>query len=176
MAWQIDGTHSQVVFSIKHMAVSTVRGHFDVLRGQLNIDEANPANSSVDAEIDATSINTRDTNRDNHLRGADFFDVEKYPLITFKSTKVESAGGNNYTVTGDLTLHGVTKSIILNTEYSGQIKDPYGLDRVGLNTSIKLNRRDFGLEFGATLANGSLIVGNDIKVEIELEAVSKPEA
>jgi polyisoprenoid-binding protein YceI len=138
MAWNIDAPHSRVGFAVKHMMVSTVKGHFTVFSGTLNVDEANPANSWVEAEIDASSIDTRDAGRDGHLRTADFLDVEKFPKITFKSTRIEPIGGNEYTIIGDLTLHGVTKSVVLKAEYSGIIKDPYGLNRAGFEAHTKI--------------------------------------
>jgi polyisoprenoid-binding protein YceI len=173
MAWNIDASHSRVGFAVKHMMVSTVKGHFNVLSGTVNIDEANPANSWVEAEIDAASIDTRDANRDNHLRTADFLDVEKFPKITFKSTKVEPVGDNEYNVIGDLTLHGVTKSVVLKAEYSGTIKDPYGLNRAGFEARTKINRKDFGLAFNALLETGGALVGDEVKIDLDLEAVSQ---
>lgn len=131
MIWQIDAAHSQVVFAAKHMVVSTVRGHFDVIRGTLDFDEAHPENATIEAEADVASINTRENNRDAHLRSADFFDADKYPVITFKSTRVERAG-DNYKVTGDFTMHGVTRPVTFDVEYGGIIKDPYGLSALAL--------------------------------------------
>ncbi len=175
MAWEIDPAHSQVVFSVRHMVISTVRGHFDVIRGTLHIDEANPENSWVDAEADTTSINTRDTNRDNHLRSADFFDVQQYPTIHFKSTKVERVEGHSYKVTGDLTMHGVTKPVTFDAEYAGEaIKDPYGLQRTGLNGRTKISRKEWGLTWHPTLETGGAVVSDEVKIEFELEAVNRP--
>ena len=173
MAWQIDATHSQVVFSVKHMVVSTVRGHFDVIRGTIEFDEAHPESASIEAEADVTSINTRDKRRDGHLQSPDFFDAEKYPVLTFKSTKVERAG-ENYKVTGDLTMHGVTKSVVFDVEYGGTVKDPYGMTRLGLNGHAKISRKDWGLTWGGVLESGGAIVSDDVKVEFELEAVTQP--
>jgi len=127
MSWEIDASHSQATFSVKHMMVSTVRGHFNVLSGHLHIDEQNPQNSWVEAQVDAASIDTRDERRDGHLRSADFFDVQTYPTITFKSTRVEHISGNEYNVTGDLAMHGVTRPVTLKAEYFGQGKNPWGL-------------------------------------------------
>lgn len=172
MIWQIDAAHSQVVFAVKHMVVSTVRGHFDVIRGTLDFDEAHPENASIEAEADVASINTREKNRDAHLRSADFFDAEKYPVISFKSTKVERAG-DDYKVTGDFTMHGVTRPVTFDVQYGGTIKDPYGLLRVGLNGRTKLSRKDWGLTYGALLETGSAIVGDEVKIEFELEAVTQ---
>ena len=176
MAWQIDATHSQVIFSVKHMMISTVKGQFDVLGGKLEIDEQRPENSWVEAEVDVASINTRDPNRDGHLRSPDFFDTEKYPTITFKSTKVESVGDNEYRVTGNLTMHGVTKEVTFAAEYSGQLKDPYGLQRAGLSAKTTINRKDFDLNWNAVLETGGVAVSDKVTIEIDLAAVQKPVA
>src|SRR5262249_1443992 len=141
MRWQIDATHSQVAFAVKHMVISTVRGNFITVRGNLEFDDAHPENASVEAEADVNSINTRDKNRDAHLLSPDFFDAQKYPVISFKSTKVEHAGGNDYNVTGDLTLHGVTRPVVFDVEYGGTVKDPYGLIRLGLNGHTRISRK-----------------------------------
>jgi len=173
MTWEIDATHSQVTFAIKHMMIVTVKGHFNVFRGKLNIDEENPEKSWVEAEADASSIDTRDKNRDNHLRSPDFFDVQQYPTITFKSTKVEHTGDHEYKIIGDLTLHGVTKEVIFQTEYSGQVKDTYGLQRAGLSAKTTIDRKDFGLSWHQALETGGVLVGDDVKIEIDLSAVNK---
>src|SRR5436305_13903392 len=155
------------------MMISTLRGHFEVLSGQLNIDEAHPENSWVEAEVDAASINTRDPKRDGHLKSPDFFDVEQYPKITFKSTKVEPIGDNEYRVTGDLTMHGVTKEETLHADYSGQVKDLYGLQRAAFSVKGKINRKDFGLNWNVGLEAGGVLVGEDVNIEIDLAAVQK---
>ena len=173
MSWEIDATHSQATFSVKHMMISTVRGHFEVLSGKLHIDEDHPDNSWVEAEVDAASINTRDAKRDGHLRSPDFFDVEKYPKITFKSTKVTPTGNNEYRVTGDLTMHGVTKEETFHADYSGQVKDLYGLQRAAFNVKGKINRKDFGLNWNVGLEAGGVLVGEDVNIEIDLAAVQK---
>jgi len=169
MAWQIDASHSQIGFSVRHMMVSTVRGRFSTVSGTLNIDEANPANSWVEAEADTASISTNDANRDGHLRSADFFDAEKFPKVTFKSTSV-AKDGDNYKVTGDLTMHGVTKPVTFTVEYSGVIKDPYGLQRAGFDAQAKINRKDFGLGWGGVLETGGAIVSDEVKIILEFEA------
>ncbi|BCL81570.1 polyisoprenoid-binding protein [Ktedonobacteria bacterium brp13] len=169
MAWQIDAAHSQIGFSVRHMMVSTVRGRFSTVSGTLNIDEANPANSWVEAEADTASISTNDANRDGHLRSADFFDAEKFPKVTFKSTSV-AKDGDNYKVTGDLTMHGVTKPVTFTVEYSGVIKDPYGLQRAGFDAQAKINRKDFGLGWGGVLETGGAIVSDEVKIILEFEA------
>ena len=173
MNWEIDATHSQATFSVKHMMISTVRGHFEVLSGKLHIDEEHPDNSWVEAEVDAASINTRDAKRDGHLRSPDFFDVEKYPKITFKSTKITPTGNNEYRVTGDLTMHGVTKEETFHADYSGQVKDLYGLQRAAFSVKGKINRKDFGLNWNVGLEAGGVLVGEDVNIEIDLAAVQK---
>ena len=173
MAWEIDPVHSQAVFSVKHLMITTVRGQFNVLRGKLDIDEQQPENSWVEAEVDAASIDTRDEKRDAHLRSSDFFDAEKYPAITFKSTKVESVGANEYRVTGNLTMHGVTKEVTFAAEYSGQLKDPYGLQRAGLSAKTTINRKDFDLNWNAVLETGGVAVSDIVTIEIDLAAVQK---
>lgn len=173
MPWNIDAMHSHATFSVRHMVVSTVKGHFNVLSGTLEIDPANLANSWVQAEIDAASIDTNEPNRDKHLRSPDFFDVEKYPKITFKSTKVESVGDNEYKVIGDLTLHGVTKPAVFSVEYSGEIKDPYGFRRAGFSAKTKISRKEWGLTWNSLLETGGAVVSDEVKIEVDLEAVTK---
>jgi polyisoprenoid-binding protein YceI len=173
MTWQIDAIHSQVVFAVRHMLVSTVRGHFSAIRGTLEFDEAHPENASVEAEVDVASIDTRNKNRDADLLSPNFFDVEKYPTISFKSTKVERAG-DDYKVTGDLTLHGVTRPVVFDVEYGGTIKDPYGLLRAGINGHTKISRKDWGLTTNPLLETGGAVIGDEVKIEFELEAVTQP--
>ena len=175
MAWEIDAIHSHVAFSVRHMMVSTVRGRFNVVKGHLHIDEQQPAHSWVDAEVDAASIDTHDERRDGHLRSADFFEVDKYPTITFKSTNIEHLSDQEYKVTGDLTIHGVTKQITFDAEYSGQ-SNMMGVQRAGLNAKTKINRKDFGLGWGAIAEAGSVAVSETVTIEIDLEAVQKPVA
>lgn len=174
MAWNIDASHSQATFSVKHMMISTVRGHFEVLSGQLNIDEAHPENSWIEAEVDAASINTRDPKRDGHLKSPDFFDVEQYPKITFKSTKVEATGDNEYRVTGNLTMHGVTKEEVFHAEYAGQVsKDLFGMQRAGFAVKGSVNRKDYGLNWNVALESGGVLVGEKVNIEIDLAAVQQ---
>jgi polyisoprenoid-binding protein YceI len=173
MAWNIDAAHSQATFSVKHMMISTVRGHFEVLSGQLEIDEQHPENSWVEAEVDAASINTRDPKRDGHLRSPDFFDAAQYPKITFKSTKVEPVGDNEYRVTGNLTMHGVTKQETFSAEYSGQVKDIYGLQRAAFSVKGTINRKDYGLNWNVALESGGVLVAEKVNIEIDLAAVQQ---
>src|SRR5713226_9260671 len=149
MIWQIDPTHSHMSFAIRVMSVSTTRGRFHALRGHLHIDEQNPANSWVEAEVDAASIDTHNTLRDAHLRSAAFFAVKQYPTITFQSTSVEHAGGQDYQVTGNLTMHGVTRPITFDVAYRGQ-STLMGA-RTGLTAKATINRNDFGVGRGAAV-------------------------
>lgn len=173
MAWEIDPSHSEALFSVRHAMIATVRGHFNVISGTLHIDEQNPANSSVDAQADASSIDTRDERRDGHLKSPDFFNVAEYPTITFKSTKVEPTGGNEYNVTGDLTMHGVTKPVTFKAEYSGQMKDAFGAQRAGISAKTRVNREDWGLTWNAPLEAGGVLVSKEVNIEIDLSTVSK---
>ena len=173
MTWDFDSAHSRFAFSVRHMVISTVRGHFDTVRGSLNINEDDLADSWVEAEADTASINTGDTNRDAHLRSADFFDAATYPTITFKSTKVER-DGDNHKMTGDLTMHGITRPVVFELEYSGQIKDPYGLQRAGFTAKSKISRKEWGLTWHPTLETGGAVVSDEVKLDLEFEAVNKP--
>jgi polyisoprenoid-binding protein YceI len=166
--WNIDTAHTQAAFSVKHLMISTVRGDFDKTTGKVVIDDADITKSSVEATIDAASISTRDEKRDGHLKSADFFDVAKFPTITFKSTKVEKAG-EGLKVTGDLTMHGVTKPVVLDvTGPSKEIKDPMGLFRRALSATTKLNRKDFGVSYGP-----DAIVSDLVSITIEAELIKE---
>jgi polyisoprenoid-binding protein YceI len=173
MSWEIDPVHSDATFAVRHAMVATVRGQFKVLSGTLEIDEEHPENSSVAAQVETASIDTRDANRDAHLRAADFFDAEKYPVITFKSTRVEPLGGEHYRVLGLLNLHGVEKEVTFDAEYSGQGKDPWGNTRAGLSAKATISRKDFGMNFNAALETGGVLVSDAVKIEIDLSAVNK---
>ena len=174
MAWSVDPIHSQVTFAVRHLMVSTVRGRFNVVRGELHIDEQQPANSWVVAEAEAASLNTNNEQRDAHLRSADFFETEKYPLITFKSTKVEPVGGQEYKVSGALTIHGITKAVTFEAEYHGQNAHPMLGVRAGLSAKAKINRKDFGLTYGTMVEAGQVVVGETVNIEIDLELVQQP--
>ena len=174
MSWEIDTVHSHVAFSVRHMMVSTVRGRFNVLRGHLHIDDVNPANSWVDAEVDVKSVDTQNEQRDAHLRTSDFFEADKYPTINFKSTKVEHVGDQDYKVTGDLTMHGITKSVTFNAEYNGQ-SEMMG-KRAGLSARTKINRKDYGMEFGLVAEAAQVAVSDSVNIEIDLEAIYQPVA
>jgi polyisoprenoid-binding protein YceI len=168
--WTIDASHSQVEFSVKHMMFSTVKGSFETFSGTITHDQQNPANSSVQVEIDASSISTRDEKRDGHLRSADFFDVESYPTITFVSTSVEPKR-DDLRITGDLTMHGVTRQVVLDAEYNGRGMSPFGMEVISYSASAKLNRGDFGLNWNAALETGGVLVSDQIRIALEIEAV-----
>ncbi len=168
MNWQIDPTHSHLSFAIRVMSVSTTRGRFHALRGHLHIDEQNPANSWVDAEVDAASIDTHNKLRDAHLRSAAFFAVKQYPTITFQSTHVEHVGGQGYKVIGNLSMHGVTKPITFDVAYRGQ-STLMGA-RTGLTAKATINRNDFGVGRGAAVR---LVANSMVTIEIALEAVQQ---
>ncbi len=169
--FKIDPAHSEADFSIKHMAVSTVHGSFHAVAGTIKFDAANPAKSSVEATIDVTSVDTGVAARDGHLKSPDFFDTAKFPTMTFKSTSVAKTG-SGYAVTGDLTMHGVTKSVVLALEAPGKPQvDAKGKAHRGFVATTSLNRQDFGLKWGGNLPSGDAMLGDDVKIEIDLEAV-----
>jgi len=170
--WTIDPSHSAVEFSVKHMMFATAKGRFSDIQGTITLDNERVANSSVDVEIGAASVDTRDAKRDEHLKAADFFDVESYPTLTFRSTKVEPAGESDLRVTGDLTIHGVTKEVVLDTELNGQGTNPWGQGVISYTAHTKINRKDFGLNWNAALESGGVLVSEEVKIAIEIEANS----
>lgn len=173
--WQIDTAHSSAQFAVRHMMVSTVRGTLGKITGAVNLDEAELTKSAVEATVDATTIDTREPKRDAHLKSPDFFDVAQYPTITFKSKKVAKLGDAKFQVTGDLTMHGVTKEVVLDVEgVPRPFKDPMGNLRLGGIATTKLNRKDFGVQWNKTLDGGGLMVGDDVDVTIDLELTAKP--
>lgn len=169
--WQIDPTHSEVGFSVKHLMISTVRGRFSGVKGSVFLDSDDISRSSVEVEIDATTIDTREEKRDGHLRSPDFFDVEKFPKITFRSRRIEPVGGDRYRVTGDLTIRDVTREVILEATDEGRGRDPWGGERAGFTATGKIDRREFGLTWNQALETGGVLVSNDIKLSIEAQAV-----
>jgi polyisoprenoid-binding protein YceI len=172
---EIDPAHSSSGFAVKHLVVSTVRGLFGKTTGTVSYDKADPAKSSVEATIDATTIDTRDEKRDAHLKSADFFDVANHPTITFKSTKVEKAGDGKLKVTGNLTIRGTTKPVTLDVEGPSQeIKDPWGNTRIAATATTRINRKDFGVSWNKTLDNGGTVVSEDVTIVLDLEMVKKP--
>jgi polyisoprenoid-binding protein YceI len=168
--WELDPAHTGVQFAIRHLMVTTVRGRFDTVKGTVNVDEADPAKSSVTAEIDAASINTGNAKRDAHLREPDFLDAAKYPKITFVSKSVAPAGPNKWTVSGDLTLHGVTKQVVLDVEGSpAPTRDPQGNPKLGGVATTKIKRSDFGITWNKPLDAGGVVLGDELTVTIDVE-------
>jgi polyisoprenoid-binding protein YceI len=170
ITYTIDPAHSTADFRVRHLMVSNVRGEFSKVSGTVVFDPENPANSKVEATIDATTINTREPDRDQHLKSADFLDVEKFPKITFVSKKVTPAGEGKWRVTGDDTIHGVTREVTLDVEGpSPEAKDPWGNIKTGLSATTKLSRKDFGLNWNMALETGGVLVGDEVSVHLELE-------
>ena len=170
--WKLDPAHSLAEFKVKHMMISNVKGRFTGLSGTLSLDEADYTHSAVEASIDVATVKTGDEQRDGHLKSADFFDAEKFPAITFKSTNIDAKGGADYEVTGDFTLHGVTKSITLAVEDVSQpSKDPWGNQRIGLSATTRISRKDFGLTWNSALEAGGVLVGEDIAISLEVEFI-----
>lgn len=178
MAWQIDSAHSHIQFTVRHMMISKVRGSFEDFNGTVEFDEDNPTNTTVEVEIDAASINTREADRDNHLRSPDFLNADEYPTLAFKSTRVEKTGDNTGKLVGDLTIRDVTKEVVLDVEYAGQAKSPWGATSAGFSASTQINRKDWGLTWNQALETGGVLVGDQVKIDIELEIVKQeqPEA
>jgi len=168
--WTIDPSHSNVEFAVRHMMIATVKGRFGDVAGTLVLDEANPPRSRMEVRIQAASIDTRTEQRDQHLRSADFFDVARFPEITFASSRVEPAG-DAYDVTGRLTMHGVAREVVLRAAEEGRTRDPWGNDRVAFSATAKLNRKDFGLGWNQLLETGGLVVGDDIRIVLDVELV-----
>jgi polyisoprenoid-binding protein YceI len=174
--WTIDPAHSGVHFSVKHLVFATVRGQFDKLSGTVTLDPRNPGRSSIEAVIEAGSIDTREPQRDAHLRSPDFLDADQYPTIEFRSTQVEPTTGG-YQVTGDLTIRGVTRPIVLAVEASDdEITDPFGNVKRAATATTKLNRKDFGLVWNVALETGGVVVGDELKVEIDVELIRQADA
>jgi polyisoprenoid-binding protein YceI len=171
--WALDGSHAHASFTVRHLVISNVRGEFGKVSGTVSLDEKDLTKSSVQTTIEAASIDTGVADRDKHLRSPDFFDVEKFPTITFKSTKIEKAGQGKLKVTGDLTMKGVTKAVVLAVDGpTAEIKDPWGKTRRGLSASATINRKDWGLTWSKTIEAGP-VVGDEVKIEIEAELIKQ---
>jgi polyisoprenoid-binding protein YceI len=171
-SWNIDPIHSMAEFKIRHLMISNVKGSFPKVSGVLTLDEANPENSSVEASIDVSSIETRDAGRDAHLKSAEFFDVEKFPTMTFKSTQVNSTGAGEGTVEGDLTIRDVTQKVTFEVEGpTTAVKDPWGNTRVGISATTKISRKEFGLTWSAPMETGGVLVGDEVTITLEVEFV-----
>ena len=171
--WTIDGAHSVAEFAVKHMMVSTVKGRFHTLRGALEIDEAIPANSRVEAEIETGSIDTGQEQRDAHLRSDDFFGSERFPTMTFRSTRVEQDSDDRWRVYGDLTIRDVTRPVVLETEFDGQVRDAYGSQRAAFTATATINRRDFGLNWNGVIEAGGVVVQDKVKITLHIAAVKE---
>jgi polyisoprenoid-binding protein YceI len=169
--YSLDGAHSSIGFKVTHLVISKVRGSFQKFSGKLMYDEADPTKSSVEVTIDAASIDTDNEKRNNHLRSPDFFDVEKYPEITFKSKSIKKVE-DGYVATGDFTMHGVTKEIELPFKITGTITDPRGSHRIGVEAAVSINRQDYGLTWSKTLETGGLVVSDEVDIDIYAEFVS----
>ncbi|MGE8203537.1 YceI family protein [Heyndrickxia sp. NPDC080065] len=172
--WAIDSVHSSVDFSVKHMMVSKVKGTFHQFNAVVEANPTDLTTATIDFNIDVESIDTRNNDRDNHLRSADFFDVAQFPKMTFKSSKIVKTGDDEYNVTGDVTLHGVTRPETFSVTFEGLAKDPMsGAEKIGFSANGKLKRSDYGLTWNAALETGGVLVGDDIKVSIEIEAAKE---
>jgi polyisoprenoid-binding protein YceI len=169
--WTIDQAHSEVSFVVRHLMVSKVRGRFGSFRGTITV-APDPLDSTVEATIDVASVHTGDENRDNHLRSADFFDVETHPEMRFRSTAIRADGGD-HVVVGDLTIHGVTRTVELALEFNGTSGDPWGGTRAGFSAGTELSRKEFGLEWNAPVETGGVVVGDKVKINLEIQAVKQ---
>lgn len=172
--WELDPSHSSIGFSVRHMMATTVKGQFEKVRGTVELDEKDITKSTVEVTIEVASINTNDAKRDGHLKSPDFFDVAKFPTATFKSTKVQKAGKNKLKVTGDLTLHGITKPVVLDVEGpTPPLQTPFGTTVRGVHATGKIDRKDFQITWNKTLDSGGLLVGNEVSLDLNAELIEK---
>jgi len=176
MTWNIDASHTQIEFSVRHMMIAKVRGQFESFEGKIHFNAENPAESWTEGTVDVNSINTKEEQRDGHLRSADFFDVENYPKMSFRSSRIEALGASQYKVYGNLTIKDVTREVVFNVADEGHAQDPWGNKRWGLSASTKINRKDFGLTWNVALETGGWLVGDEITINAEVEMVYQPEA
>ncbi len=174
--WQVDGAHSSVNLTVRHMVISKVRGRFTRWNAKLALDTADLPRSSVDVEIDAASIDTGVADRDNHLRSPDFLDAAKYPSLRYRSRRVEALSPDRLKVVGDLTIRDVTREVVLDVDYGGQGKDPWGNQRAGFTATASINRKDFGLTWNQALETGGVLVADRVDIEIELQAIKQAAA
>jgi polyisoprenoid-binding protein YceI len=170
-SWSLDASHSTVGFSVRHMMVTNVKGGFGKFAAKVDGSPADPATAKISATIEVASVDTRDAKRDEHLRSADFFDTGKFPEMTFTSTKVEKTSATTAKVTGNLTLRGVTKPVVLDVEYTSPLKNPWGKTVVGASATGKINRKDFGVNWSKSLDGGGLVVGDDVTIQLDLQFV-----
>lgn len=175
--WEIDPVHSSAQFKVRHMMITDVKGELGKVTGTVNINDGNLSKSTAEATVDTTALNTREPNRDKHLKSPDFFDVEKYPAIAFKSTSFKKTGDGKYVVAGDLTLHGVTKPVVLHvTAPEREVKDMSGAVKRGASATTRINRKDFGLTWNKPLEAGGVLVGDEVDIAIDLELAKKANA
>lgn len=172
--WQVDATHSHVEFAVRHLMISTVKGRFADVSGTLAGDVADPETASIELSIPVVGVDTHESQRDAHLRSADFFDAERHPLITFRSRRIERAGVDTFSVAGDLSIRGVTRPLTLTVQAGGRGKDPWGGERIGYSTTTRINRKDFGLNWNQVLETGGVLVGEQVDISVELELVKTP--
>lgn len=171
--WTVDPTHSAIEFSVKHMMIAKVKGSFNKFEANISADPTDLTTAQIDFTVDLASIDTRNTDRDNHLRSADFFDVEKNPTLTFTATKIEKTNKDEYSVTGVVTLNGVTKEETFEITFEGQGKDPWGTEKAGFSGKGKVKRSDYGLTYNAALETGGVLIGDQITLSIEIEAAKE---
>lgn len=171
--WKIDNSHSNVTFEVDHMVISSVTGKFQEFEGDIKADKADFSDANVSFSIEATSVNTNNEKRDNHLRDEDFFNVATYPEITFVGKKLTPESGKNYKLVGDLTMHGVTKEVELDVKFNGTVKDPWGNTRAGFKVSGELNRADYGLVYNSALEAGGVVIGEEVEIQVNLELVKE---
>ena len=170
--WNVDPVHSVAEFKVKHMMISNVKGQFTGVKGSLALDESDVTKSRVEVSIDAASITTREPQRDAHLKSPDFFDVEKFPALSFKSMQIKRAGEGELAVAGDLTIHGITRNVVFTVEGpTPQAKDPWGNTRLGLSATTKINRKDFGLSWNAALETGGILVGDEVTITLDVQFI-----
>lgn len=173
--WQIDPAHTEVGFGVRHLMISTVKGHFTGVEGSVSVDGDDAETARVDVTIDASSIDTRVEQRDQHLRSPDFLDADNYPELKFESTKVERVGDDRLKITGDLTIRDTTREVSLDVQELGRVKDPWGSERAGFAASTEINRRDFGLTWNQALETGGVLVGDRVSITLETELVLQSE-
>jgi len=172
--WQIDPAHSAAQFAVRHLGISTVRGAFTSVKGAVQFDDKDVTKSSVDVTVDVNSVDTRQPDRDKDLRSDHFFDAEHFPAITFRSKRVEQVSPSKLKITGDLTIHGITKEVVLDVDGpTAPVKDPWGNQRMAINATTKINRQDFGVKWNATMDNGGVVVGDEVSIIIDAEMILK---
>ena len=169
--YEVDPTHSAVTFQVKHLTISKVNGSFGDVKGTFSFTEGDPASWRAEATIQITSVDTGNQKRDDHLRGEDFFDADQFPTMIFKSTRVEMEDESEGKMYGELTMHGVTHPVVLDLEYNGSVADPWGNDRAGFSVTGKIKRKDWGLTYNAALESGGMVIGDDVKISLEIEGI-----